>query len=109
MGARPTKILLQTTIPTTEDDWSIARFSQLAALLRGATDDQGAPLYDVTMRDRATARGPDPWLSSLDESDFGQLWLFAVDTGDGLSPEDCAAISRFRAGDGGLLVTRDHM
>jgi hypothetical protein len=109
MGARPTKILLQTTIPTTEDDWSIARFSQLAALLRGATDDQGAPLYDVTMRDRATARGPDPVLSSLDESDFGQLWLFAVDTGDGLSPEDCAAISRFRAGGGGLLVTRDHM
>ena len=24
----PTKILLQTTIPTTEDDWSIARFSR---------------------------------------------------------------------------------
>jgi hypothetical protein len=28
---------------------------------------------------------------------------------DGLTPEDCAAISRFRGRGGGLLVTRDHM
>ena len=34
----PTKILLQTTIPTAEDDWSIARFGSLAALLRDAGD-----------------------------------------------------------------------
>lgn len=109
MPAQPARILLQTTIVRTEDDWSIARFSQLAALLRSARDIDGRPLYDVTMRDRATVSGPDPVLSRLDESDFGQLWLFAVDIGDGLSPEDCAAISRFRAGGGGLLVTRDHM
>src|SRR5207244_2362483 len=38
-----------------------------------------------------------------------QLWLFAVDTGDGLTSEDCAAITRFRRKGGGLLVTRDHM
>lgn len=38
-------------------------------------------------------------------SDFfnsiGQLWPFADDTGDGLDPADCAAISRFRARYGG--------
>ena len=109
MAARPARILLQTTIPTTKDDWSIARFSQLGALLSAARDDQDRPLYDVTMRDRATARGPDPVLSTIDDSDFGQLWLFAVDTGEGLSPEDCAAISRCRARGRGLLITRDHM
>ena len=41
------KILLQTTIPTTEDDWSIARFSSLAALLRDARDESGNALYEV--------------------------------------------------------------
>ena len=35
-------------------------------------------------------------LSTIDRSDFDELWLFAVDVGDGLTPEDCAAISRFR-------------
>ena len=45
----------------------------------------------------------------IDETDFDEVWLFAVDTGNGLSPEDCAAIGRFRQRGGGLLVTRDHM
>jgi hypothetical protein len=45
----------------------------------------------------------------LDASDFGQLWLFAVDVGDGLTGEDWAGISRFRQRGGGLMVTRDHM
>ena len=39
------KILLQTTIPTVEDDWHIGRFSLLARHLR----DEG---HDVTARDR---------------------------------------------------------
>jgi len=107
--ARPAKILLQTTIPTTEDDWGIARFSRLGALLREQRDDSGQPLYEVTMRDREPVGQPDPVLSTLDQSGFDQLWLFAVDTGDGLTQEDCAAISRFRRRGGGLLVTRDHM
>ena len=34
--AETKKILLQTTIPPAEDDWSIARFSSLAKLLREA-------------------------------------------------------------------------
>jgi hypothetical protein len=103
------KILLQTTIPTTGDDWSIARFRTLAEFLRGQRDGEGRPLFDVTARDRDPGTAPDSLLSKLDQSDFDQMWLFAVDTGNGLTPEDCAAISRFRAKGGGLLVTRDHM
>ncbi|AXK82331.1 hypothetical protein DW352_18500 [Pseudolabrys taiwanensis] len=109
MAARPTRILLQTTIPTTEDDWSIKRFSRLAALLSSARDEAGNTLYDVTVRDREPPGRPDPILSTIDAGNVDQLWLFAVDSGDGLTPEDCAAISRFRARGGGLLVTRDHM
>ena len=107
----PARILLQTTIPTTEDDWSIARFSRLAALLGGLRDDAGAPLFEVVARDRAVtaADGIDPVLATLDESDFAALWLFAVDVGDGLSADECAAISEFRRRGGGLMVTRDHM
>jgi hypothetical protein len=106
---RPARILLQTTIVPTADDWSIARFSQLAALLGEAVGEDGGRLYAVTARDRGPVDAPDPVLSTLDESDFDQLWLFAVDTGNGLTEEDCAAISRFREGGGALMVTRDHM
>jgi hypothetical protein len=109
MHIGPKKILLQTTIPTTEDDWSIARFSRLGALLREQRDQAGNQLYDVTMRDRDPPGRPDSLLSTIDERDFDELWLFAVDMGDGLTEEDCAAISRFRKSGRGLLVTRDHM
>jgi hypothetical protein len=105
----PIRILLQTTIPGIEDDWNISRFSMLRDYLAGLTDEDGAPLCDVTARDRSAPGSPDPILSTIDQSDYDQLWLFAVDTGDGLDPEDCAAISRFRENGGGLLVTRDHM
>jgi hypothetical protein len=105
----PARILLQTTIPPLDDDWSIARFSRLAQLLRDLRDEDGAPVFEVTARDRASAEGPDPVLSRLDDSDFAALWLFAVDTGDGLDSEECAAIGRFRRKGGGLMVTRDHM
>ena len=103
------KILLQTTIPATADDWSIERFNKLGALLRSERDASGDPLYDVVMRDRVPHGSPDPVLSTIDRSEFDQLWLFAVDTGDGLAEADCEAISRFRRNGGGLLVTRDHM
>ena len=105
----PIRILLQTTIPPTEDDWHVGRFSMLRDTLAGLRDADGAPLTEVTARDRETATGPDPSLSTLDESDYDELWLFAVDTGEGLDAEDCAAISRFRKRGGGLMVTRDHM
>lgn len=109
MTSRPTRILLQTTIPPTADDWSIARFSLLRDLLAGAVDGEGRPLYVVEARDRGPIGVPDPILSRLDESDFDQLWLFAVDVGNGLTTEDCEAISRFRAAGGALMVARDHM
>jgi hypothetical protein len=104
-----TRILLQTTIPTTEDDWQIGRNGLLAELLRGLTGHDGQPLYEVVARDRDPFGEPDHVLSRLDESGFDQLWLLAVDTGEGLTPEDCAAIGRFRRDGGGMMVTRDHM
>jgi hypothetical protein len=111
MKELPVKILLQTTISATKDDWSIARFGLLAQFLRDQTADGDAsrPLFQVTARDRDPLGSPDSVLSRLDQSDFHELWLFAVDVGNGLTDEDCAAISRFRRSGRGLLVTRDHM
>ena len=88
------KILLQTTIPYTADDWNITRFSMLRAHLR----DGG---FDVTSRDKED-------LTRIDQSDFDQMWLIAVDTGSGLSAKECEAIARFNKGGRGLLVARDH-
>ena len=105
----PIRVLLQTTIPTSADDWSIARFSLLGRFLRDQKDSSGRPLFDLTMRDRDRLGPPDSVLSALDRGDFDQMWLFAVDTGDGLTEQDCAAISRFRRSGRGLMVTRDHM
>ncbi len=102
-------ILLQTTIPTDPDDWAIARFSLLRAYLQSLTDPEQNALFEVIARDRVTdAEGHDPILSSLDQSDVDQLWLFAVDSGEGLSAADCEGIQRFRQRGGGLLTTRDH-
>ena len=106
---RPLKILLQTTIPPTLDDWSIARFSRLAAFLREQRDEHGVPLFEVVTRDREPPGAPDSVLSTLDTSDYDELWLFAVDTGDGLTKDDCGAIGRFRRSGKGIMVTRDHM
>ena len=109
MSHAPIKVLLQTTIVTTEDDWSIARFSRLGAFLRDQRDSDGRPVFEVTMRDREQPGTPDPVLAALDKSDFDEMWLFAVDVGDGLTTQDCEGISRFRRNGGGLMVTRDHM
>jgi hypothetical protein len=103
------KILLQTTIPSTVNDWHIGRFSLLRDYLAHLKGLRGDPLFEVVARDRDPVGKPDSVLSQLDHSDFDELWLFAVDVGDGLTPEDCAAISRFRNRGGGLMVTRDHM
>jgi hypothetical protein len=108
--SNPIRILLQTTIPTTEDDWSIARFSRLREYLSSLKDEQGQPLCQVTVRDRETdANGNDPVLSTLAASDFDELWLFAVDVGNGISESDCQGITAFRQRGGGILATRDHM
>lgn len=78
---------MQSTIPPTEDDWSIARFSLLHNYLAVLVDEAGEPLCQVVSRDRTSnENGDDPILSTLDRSQFDELWLFAVDTGNGLSP-----------------------
>jgi hypothetical protein len=106
---RPINVLLQTTITTTENDWHIGRFSLLRDYLAGLRSEDGTPVFAVTARDRAPSGRPDPVLSTLDTSDYDEAWLFAVDTGNGLTEEDSAGIARFRQRGGGLLVTRDHM
>jgi hypothetical protein len=103
------KVLLQTTIAAAVDDWSIDRFSLLTALLRQERDASGQPLFEVTARDRDRLGAPDAVLSGLGHSSYDQLWLFAVDVGNGLSPEDRRGIEAFRARGGGMLVARDHM
>jgi hypothetical protein len=103
------RILLQTTIVPTADDWSVARFGLLHEYLAALRDQEGHALCQVDARDRGAPDQPDPVLSTLDTSDYDELWLFAVDTGNGLHADDCAAISRFRERGGGLFVTRDHM
>lgn len=106
---RPIRILMQTTIPFAADNWHIGRFSLLRDELASLKDESGGPLCDVTTRDRETdAEGNDPVLSTLDTSDFDELWLFAIDLGDGLSVPDCQGITRFRQRGGGIMATRDH-
>ena len=105
----PSRVLLQTTIPTMLDDWHIGRFSLLRDYLADLRDADGETLFEVVARDREPPGAPDSVLSQLDALPFDELWLFAVDTGDGITPEDCEGITRFRQRGGGLLVTRDHM
>lgn len=102
-------LLLQTTIEGDPDDWNIARFSRLGEFLSQLRDHDGQLAFQVTARNRDRRGQPDAILSNLAESVFDQLWLFATDRGDGLTPADCAGIGRFRERGGRLLVTRDHM
>lgn len=107
--SRPVRILLQTTIPATEDDWNVGRFSLLREHLESLRDEEGRALFEVVARDRVTdLDGDDEVLSRLDSTDFGELWLFAVDAGEGLTVADCQGITRFRQRGGGILATRDH-
>jgi hypothetical protein len=107
--SNPVQILLQTTIPAVEDDWNVDRFSLLSDHLNSLKDENGERLYEVTTRNREEdAAGNDPVLSTLDKSNFDELWLLAVDTGDGLSKPDCEGITRFHQRGGGILSTRDH-
>ncbi len=46
------RVLLQTTIVPSRNDWSIARLELLTKFLREQTDDAGKPLFAVTARDR---------------------------------------------------------
>jgi hypothetical protein len=99
--SKPVRILLQTTVPFFADGWHVGRFSLLG--------DQLARFGEVVARNRDPFGRPDSILSTLERSSFTQLWLLAVDEGNGLTAEDCQAIAKFRQKGGGLVVARDHM
>jgi len=106
---KPIRILLQTTIPFAEDDWHIGRFALLHDHLASLKEETGNRLCELTARNRESDEaGNDPVLSTLDASDFDELWLFAIDTGAGLTKADCQGITRFRQRGGGIMATRDH-
>ena len=104
---RPIRVLLQTTIPRTDDDWHVGRFSMLRDHLTGWRGAGGRAECEVTARDRAGAED-DPVLIRLGERAFDELWLFAVDTGQGLTPREQEALFEFHARGGGILTARDH-
>lgn len=96
------RILLKTTIPTTDDDWHVGRFALLAEHLRSDG-------HAVTARDREPDEaGDDRDLAAAARGEYDQLWLFAVDTGDALTERDADNIAAFRARGGGVFLTRDH-
>jgi hypothetical protein len=102
VSARTIRILLQTTIPLAEDDWHVGRFSLLARHLR----DCG---HSVDCRNRRpNPDGDDDVLSALARSSYDELWLFAADVDNGLTPRDLEGINAFRRRGGGLLTARDH-
>jgi hypothetical protein len=105
----PIRILLQTTIVDIADDWNIGRFSLVNQYLASLSGEKGKPLCRVTARNRQPDEaGNDAVLSELAQSDFDELWLFAVDSGDGLSEKEATGIEAFRERGGGILLTRDH-
>ena len=106
---KPIELLLQTTIEPTANDWHIGRFSMLRDYLAALTAADGSRLFNVTARDRDPVGEPDSVLSSLDRSKYDELWLFAVDTGNGLDDADREGILRFRERGGGIMITRDHV
>ncbi len=107
--AKPIRILLQTTIPAAEDDWSIFRFSMLKDYLASIQDEAGNSLFEVTGRDyESDGIDGDSVLSSLDKSDFDEIWLFGLEVDNGLTEKDIAGINAFRQRGGGILTTRDH-
>ena len=96
------KILLQTTIPFAEDDWNVSRFS----LLREALVADG---HEVVARNEVLdENGDDHVVTQLPDSDFDQLWLMAVNTGDGLTQAESDAVLEFRKRGGGVVTARDH-
>jgi len=83
--SHPIRVLLQCTISYAPDDWHVGRFS----LLR----DHLATVAEVVARNREPDdHGDDPVLSTLSRAGFDEVWLLAVDGGDGVSPRDLEGI-----------------
>lgn len=105
----PTKILLQITLPFVEDDWNTGRLSLLTEHLKSLKDETGDTLYEVTARNlEKDESGSDPVILNLPDSDFDELWLFALDTEGNLNKKECEAITKFRQKGRGIFTTRDH-
>ncbi len=105
----PTKILLQITLPVVEDDWNTGRLSLLTEHLKSLKDETGDTLYEVTARNlKKDESGSDPVILNLPDSDFDELWLFALDTEGNLNKKECEAITKFRQKGRGIFTTRDH-
>lgn len=107
MSSEALRILLQTTTPAAVDDWSVDDLSLLRNQLE-RLDVRGRRVIVSARNREAPGAGPDPILAAIDESDFDELWLFGLDSGEGMSAEECAAVGRFRQRGGGLLTARDH-
>jgi hypothetical protein len=104
---RTVRILIQMTTVTRPDDWSIDSLGLLREHLGSLRE--GGIRFEVTGRTRECGpNGDDPVLASLDRSPYDELWLFALDMGDGITAAECKAITRFRQRGGGILATRDH-
>ena len=104
---RVIRILIQTTTSAEPDNWSIGSLSLLTKHLASLRENNTR--FEVTARNRdVPSNVDDPVLSTLDQSPFDELWLFALDNGEGITPAECQAIARFRRRGGGILATRDH-
>ena len=85
---RTVRILIQTTTAAQPDDWSIDSLALLREHLGSIRE--GGIRFEVTGRNRE--RGPDgddPVLASIDRSPYDELWLFALDMGDGITVREC--------------------
>lgn len=106
---RPLRILLQSTIAASADDWDIGRFGLLANHLASWCRAGGEPACEVVARNREpTLRDEDPVLRELARSRYDELWLFAADAGHGLSASECQGIQAFHEQGRGILTCRDH-
>jgi hypothetical protein len=104
---RTIRILVQTTTPAAPGGWSIESLSLLTQHLASLREE--GTRFDVTARNReARPNADDPVLASLDRLPFDELWLFALEVGEGLTSADCQGITRFHRRGGGILATRDH-
>lgn len=104
MAKEPVRVLIQLTIPKKTGFWETASFSMVTDHLKSIMD-RKSPVFEVTLREKESEE--DPVLLSIDSSSYDQLWLVALDNGDGLSEKEAESIRRFYEIEGkGLLTFR---
>lgn len=97
------KILFKTTVEGDKNDWCVHRFELVKETLENAG-------FYVESRNRINDElGNDIDFKSLSQSDYDQLWIFAVEGNDGgLTQQDSLHIDAFRRHGKGCMLTRDH-